>query len=164
MPEHPFDLTGKVALVTGASRGLGRQFALALARAGAEVAVTSRTRDALASTCQEIEALGRRAVPVALEVRDYDSIQRAVSEAHEAFGRLDILVNNAGCNVRKPAVEVTWDDWNTVLDTTLRGTFFVAQAVARTMIPRRRPHHQHRLGDFGLRVCQPRPYCASLWG
>jgi NAD(P)-dependent dehydrogenase (short-subunit alcohol dehydrogenase family) len=74
--------------------------------------------------------------PVALDVRDYDSIQTAVADAIRHFGRIDILLNNAGCNRRKPAVEVTWDDWNTVLDTNLRGTFFVAQAVARHMIPR----------------------------
>jgi NAD(P)-dependent dehydrogenase (short-subunit alcohol dehydrogenase family) len=165
MPGDPFDLTGKVALVTGASRGLGRQFALALARAGAEVAITSRTRDALADTGREIEVLGRRAVPVELEVRDYHSIQRAVSEAHDAFGRLDILVNNAGCNVRKPAVEVTWDDWNTVLDTNLRGTFFVAQAVARTMIPRR----AGRIINIGsvtsvFGYASLAPYCASRGG
>jgi NAD(P)-dependent dehydrogenase (short-subunit alcohol dehydrogenase family) len=165
MPGNPFDLTGKVALVTGASRGLGRQFALALARAGAEVAVTSRTRDALAGTGREVEALGRRAVPVELEVRDHDSIQRAVQEAHDAFGRLDILVNNAGCNVRKPAVEVTWDDWNTVLDTNLRGTFFVAQAAARTMIPRR----AGRIINIGsvtsvFGYANLGPYCASRGG
>jgi len=78
-----------------------------------------------------------RAVPIALEVRDEQSIQRMVRDAHDAFGRIDILVNNAGCNVRKPAADVTWDDWNLVLDTNLRGPFFVAQAVARHMIPRR---------------------------
>jgi gluconate 5-dehydrogenase len=73
---------------------------------------------------------------VALDVRDYDSIQNAVAEAIRHFGRIDVLLNNAGCNRRKPALEVTWDDWNTVLDTNLRGTFFVAQAVAKHMIPR----------------------------
>ncbi len=128
-----FDLTGKTALITGASRGLGRFFALALARAGADVAVTSRTLASLDGTRREIEALGRRCVPVPLDVRLQPSIEAAVSAAHQALGRIDILVNNAGCNVRKPALEVTWDDWNTVLDTNLRGPFFVAQAVARHM-------------------------------
>jgi gluconate 5-dehydrogenase len=84
-----------------------------------------------------VEALGRRAVPLELDVRDYGSIQRMVEAAVAAYGRIDILVNNAGCNVRRPALEVSWDDWNLVLDTNLRGTFFVAQAVARHMIPRR---------------------------
>jgi NAD(P)-dependent dehydrogenase (short-subunit alcohol dehydrogenase family) len=130
-------LHGKTAIVTGASRGLGLTFARALARAGADVAVTSRDASHLRDTCAEIEAMGRRAVPIALEVRDEQSIQRMVRDAHDAFGRIDILVNNAGCNVRKPAADVTWDDWNLVLDTNLRGPFFVAQAVARHMIPRR---------------------------
>jgi gluconate 5-dehydrogenase len=129
-----FDLTGKTALVTGASRGLGRFFALALARAGADVAVTSRTLDSLAAVRREIEALGRRCVPVALDVRTQSSIVDAVAAAHAQLGRIDILVNNAGCNIRKPALDVTWDDWNTILDTNLRGPFFVAQAVARQMI------------------------------
>jgi NAD(P)-dependent dehydrogenase (short-subunit alcohol dehydrogenase family) len=130
-------LHGKTAIVTGASRGLGLTFARALARAGADVAVTSRDASHLRDTCAEIEAMGRRAVPIALEVRDEQSIQRMVRDAYDAFGRIDILVNNAGCNVRKPAADVTWDDWNLVLDTNLRGPFFVAQAVARHMIPRR---------------------------
>jgi NAD(P)-dependent dehydrogenase (short-subunit alcohol dehydrogenase family) len=128
-----FDLTGKTALVTGASRGLGRFFALALARAGADVAVTSRTLASLEETRAAIEALGRRCVPLTLDVRNQPSIEAAVTAAHAAFGRIDILVNNAGCNIRKPALEVTWDDWNTILDTNLRGPFFVAQAVARHM-------------------------------
>lgn len=128
-----FDLAGKTALVTGASRGLGRSFALTLARAGADVAITSRTLASLEDTRRAIEVLGRRCVPVALDVRDQISIAEAVTATHSAFGRIDILVNNAGCNIRKPALEVTWDDWNTILDTNLRGPFFVAQAVARHM-------------------------------
>jgi gluconate 5-dehydrogenase len=89
----------------------------------------------------------------------------AVAEAHEAFGGLYVLVNNAGCNVRKPAVEITWDDWNTVLETNLRGTFFVAQAVARTMIPRRRG----RIINIGsvtsvFGYASLGPYCASRGG
>jgi NAD(P)-dependent dehydrogenase (short-subunit alcohol dehydrogenase family) len=131
-----FDLSGKVAIVTGASRGLGQTFGRALARAGADLAVTSRTLESLKPFCDEIAALGRRVVPLALDLREEASINSAVAAAHDAFGKIDVLVNNAGCNIRKPAVEVTWDDWNTILDTNLRGTFFVAQAVARHMIPR----------------------------
>jgi gluconate 5-dehydrogenase len=130
-------LHGKKALVTGASRGLGRTFANALAGAGADVAVTSRDVGGLKDTCAEIEAIGRRAIPIALDVRDQASITRAVDGAHHALGAVDILVNNAGCNVRKPALDITWDDWNVVLDTNLRGTFFVAQAAARHMVSRR---------------------------
>lgn len=135
-PMASFDLSGRIALVTGASRGLGRGFALTLARAGADVAVTSRTRASLAEVVAEIEALGRRSFPVELDVRDPDSIRSAVTAAEAHFGRLDILVNNAGCNVRKPALDVAWEDWNLVVETNLRGPFFVAQAVARGMVAR----------------------------
>src|SRR5688572_11640688 len=133
---HPFDLTGKTALVTGASRGLGKGFALALAKAGANVVVTSRTLSSLDATVAEIEALGRKAWPVVLDVRDKESIDAAAEAAWVAAGKIDILVNNAGCNVRKPALEVTWEDWNLILDTNLRGVFFMAQAVARRMVER----------------------------
>lgn len=129
-----FDLTGKVALVTGASRGLGKTFALALARAGADVAITSRTLASLTETQHAVEALGRRCYGVALDVRSQESIAEGVLLVQAHFGRIDILVNNAGCNIRKPALDVTWEDWNTILDTNLRGPFFVAQAVARHMV------------------------------
>ncbi len=132
-----FDLTGQVAIVTGASRGLGQYFARALARAGADLVLTSRTRQSLAAFHAEIEALGRRAAALELDVRSQQSIERMAAEAEAAFGQIHILVNNAGCNIRKPALDVTWDDWNTILDTNLRGSFFVAQAVARRMIPHR---------------------------
>ncbi len=137
MNKNPFDLTGKVALVTGTSRGLGQYFGRALAQAGADLVITSRAPDTLGPFQREIAALGRQALPLELDVRDYDSIQRMVAGAVARYGRVDILVNNAGCNVRKPALEVTWDDWNLILDTNLRGAFFVAQAVARHMIPRK---------------------------
>ena len=130
-----FDLTGRTALVTGASRGLGRQMAFALARAGADLVITARSVESLAGTVQEIEVLGRRALPLPLDLRSEASI-RATAEAAAAAFPLDILVNNAGCNIRKPALEVTWDDWNTVLDTNLRGTFFMTQAVAGGMVAR----------------------------
>ncbi|HXJ38419.1 MAG TPA: glucose 1-dehydrogenase [Bryobacteraceae bacterium] len=136
-PHNFFDLTGKVAMVTGSSRGLGQYMGRALARAGADLVITSRTLADLEPFQAEVEALGRKAFPVALDVRDYDSIQTAVTAAIGHYGKIDILVNNAGLNVRKPAVDITWDDWNLVLETNLRGEFFMAQAVARdTMIPR----------------------------
>ncbi len=131
-----FDLSGQVALVTGTSRGLGQYFARALARAGADLILTSRDRATLAPFSAEIAALGRRSHAVSLDVQDQNSIARAVAEAESAFGRIDILVNNAGMNIRKPALDVTWEDWNRILDTNLRGSFFVAQAVARGMIAR----------------------------
>jgi NAD(P)-dependent dehydrogenase (short-subunit alcohol dehydrogenase family) len=136
-PQHGlFDLTGRVAIVTGTSRGLGQVFATALARAGADLVLTSRKRDSLAKFEQQIKSLGRSSISFDLDVRDHDSIERMVAAADQAFGHLDILVNNAGCNIRKPALAVTWDDWNQILDTNLRGSFFVAQAVARRMIQR----------------------------
>jgi NAD(P)-dependent dehydrogenase (short-subunit alcohol dehydrogenase family) len=132
-----FDLTGRTACVTGASRGLGLQMARALARAGADLVVTARSLESLAEPCRELRDLGRSVTPVALDLRDEASI-RAAAAAAVAAGPIDVLVNNAGCNVRRPALEVTWDDWNTVLDTNLRGTFFMAQAIARHMLPRGR--------------------------
>jgi NAD(P)-dependent dehydrogenase (short-subunit alcohol dehydrogenase family) len=134
-----FDLSGQVALVTGASRGLGQHFARALARAGADLILTSRKAVDLAPFVAEIESLGRRAHPYALDLRDQASIQSMAEHVYATFPQIHILVNNAGCNVRKPALDVTWDDWNLVLDTNLRGTFFVAQAMARGMV-------QHRYG------------------
>jgi NAD(P)-dependent dehydrogenase (short-subunit alcohol dehydrogenase family) len=132
-----FDLSGRVALVTGTSRGLGQYMARALAKAGADLVLTSRDVNRLAPFDAEIKSLGRRAYSVELDVRSQESIEKMAAAAEAAFGRLDILVNNAGCNVRKPALDVTWDDWNLILDTNLRGSFFVAQAVARGMIARR---------------------------
>ncbi|MBI1387049.1 MAG: glucose 1-dehydrogenase [bacterium] len=160
-----FDLTGKIALVTGTSRGLGQYFGRALARAGADLIITSRTLDSLREFKAEIEALGRKAFPLELDVTDYDSIQRMTESALAEFGRIDILVNNAGCNRRKPAMDVTWDDWNTVLDTNLRGTFFVAQAVARGMIEQR----YGRVINIGSVTSVAGyaglgPYCASRGG
>ena len=132
-----FDLSSRVAMVTGTSRGLGQYMARALAKAGADLVLTSRDRNRLLPFETEIKALGRRALSLELDVRQRESIERTIATAEEAFGRVDILVNNAGSNVRKPALEVTWEDWNLVLDTNLRGSFFVSQAVARGMIARR---------------------------
>lgn len=129
-----FDLSGQVAIVTGTSRGLGQYLARALAKAGADLVITSRKRETLTPFKAEIEALGRRAVALDLDVRDEMSIKRMAAEAESAYGQIHILVNNAGCNIRKPALEVTWEDWNQILETNLRGAFFVAQAVARGMI------------------------------
>src|SRR5215469_3948452 len=131
-----FDLTGRVAVVTGTSRGLGQYFARALAKAGADLVLTSRKCADLAEFEKEIQSFGRRTAALELDVRYYHSIQKMVEDAEAVFGHLDILVNNAGINVRKPALEVTWEEWNLILDTNLRGSFFVAQAVAPGMISR----------------------------
>jgi NAD(P)-dependent dehydrogenase (short-subunit alcohol dehydrogenase family) len=165
MTSNPFDLSGKVAIVTGTSRGLGQYMGRALARAGADLVITARKRESLGQFQKEVESLGRRAVPLELDVRDHGSIQRMAEQAVAAYGKIDILVNNAGCNVRKPALDVSWDDWNLILDTNLRGTFFIAQAIARTMIPRR----YGRIINIGSVTCVAgyaglAPYCASRGG
>ena len=165
MGDNIFDLSGKVAIVTGASRGLGQYFGRALARAGADLVITARKLDSLDPFRNEIEGMGRRAVPLELDVRNYESIQKMAAAAEAAYGKIDILINNAGCNVRKPALEVGWDDWNLVLDTNLRGTFFVAQAVARRMVPRR----YGRIVNIGsvtavFGYAGLAPYCASRGG
>ena len=133
-----FDLSGRTAVVTGGSRGLGQYFGRALARAGADLVITARDAAKCAELKAEAESLGRRVVALSLDVRDQSSIEGFADAAMDAVGRVDILVNNAGCNVRKPSVDVTWEDWNLILDTNLRGTFFVSQALAtRSMIPNR---------------------------
>ena len=137
MVKNFFDLSGRVALVTGASRGLGQYFGRALALAGADLIITARNKEDTAAFAKEIQALGRKVVGLALDVRDEASIRQMADDAQAAFGRIDILVNNAGCNVRKPMMEVSWDDYNKVLETNLRGTFFVSQAVIRHMLPRK---------------------------
>jgi gluconate 5-dehydrogenase len=131
-----FDLGGRIALVTGASRGLGYVMALALARAGADVAATSRDPGTLDPLGEELCRLGRRSLALELDVRDEESIRSAVAAAVDHYGHVDVLLANAGCNVRKPALELTWDEWNLVLDTNLRGTFFTIQAVAPGMVDR----------------------------
>ena len=137
MSDGLFDLSGRVAIVTGTSRGLGQYLARALAKAGADLVLTSRERARLLTFEAEMRGLGRRTISLELDVRNLDSIERMAAAAEKEFGHLDILVNNAGCNVRKPALDVSWEDWNLILDTNLRGSFFVAQALARRMIPRR---------------------------
>ena len=145
MNEALFDLSDQTAIVTGASRGLGQVFARALAHAGADLVLTSRKREDLSSFVAEIETLGRKATALELDVRDQASIERMASEAESACGQIHILVNNAGCNVRKPALDVTWDDWNLILETNLRGSFFVAQQIARRMVA----HQYGRIINIG---------------
>ena len=165
MSENIFDLTGKVAVVTGSGRGLGLYCARALARAGADIAVTSRKPETLDPVVKELESTGRNVLPVGLDVGEYDSIQAMAGKVVEHFGRIDIFVNNAGCNIRKPSEEVTWDDWNRVVDTNLRGPFFCAQAAARNMIPRK----WGRIINIGsvtsvFGYAGIAPYCASKGG
>ena len=165
MKNTQFDLTGKTAIITGASRGLGQYFGRALAGSGADLVITSRDKSSLSDFKAEIENMGRGALPLELDVREEPSIRNMVEAAHEHYGKIDILINNAGLNIRKPAVDVTWDDWNTILDTNLRGAFFVAQAVAKKMIPR----GYGRIVNIGsvtsvFGYAGITPYCASRGG
>ncbi|MEX0321729.1 MAG: SDR family NAD(P)-dependent oxidoreductase [Puniceicoccaceae bacterium] len=145
MNKDLFSLNGRTALVTGASRGLGKGFANTLARAGADLVITARKLESLEATVEEVEKLGSRCFPVVMDVSEHESIRDAVQRMGQECGAIDILVNNAGCNIRKPAMEVTWDDWNQILDTNLRGSFFVAQEIARSMIDR----HYGRIINIG---------------
>jgi NAD(P)-dependent dehydrogenase (short-subunit alcohol dehydrogenase family) len=139
MNEFPqFDLNGQVALVTGAARGLGRAISLALANAGADVALGLRDRNTGSGLAREIEALGRRALPLQMDMAHLDQISRAVDEAVKHFGKLDILVNNAGVAPGNRAEDFTEEDFDYTLAVNVKGTFFASQAAGRVMIRQKR--------------------------
>lgn len=129
-----FNLNGDVALVTGAARGLGRAISLALANAGADIALGLRDVNTGADVAQEIETLGRRAIRLQMDVAHKDQIFRAVDQAVQHFGKLDILVNNAGVAPENPAENVREEDFDLTLAVNLKGTFFASQAAGRVMI------------------------------
>ena len=129
-----FDLTNRVALVTGGGRGIGRGIALALAHAGADVVLAARSRDQLDATAEEIEGLGRRALAIPTNVADLDELAALFDKTDQEFGRLDILVNNAGIGLRTPVLEVTPEEWDRVLNTNLRSLFFASQYGLRLMV------------------------------
>ncbi|WP_338566936.1 glucose 1-dehydrogenase [Microbacterium paraoxydans] len=132
-----FALTGKTALVTGATRGLGREFARALAEAGADVVVHGRDEAAAQEAAAEIEAVGRRAWVVLGDLTERSSVDRIAAEAIEAVGgRLDILINNAGACIHRPALEVTDDEWAHVIDTNLTALWRLSQTVGAHMVAR----------------------------
>jgi 2-dehydro-3-deoxy-D-gluconate 5-dehydrogenase len=129
-----FKLDGKVALVTGASSGLGQAVAIALAEAGADVSVHARSEEKGAETSRAIEATGRRAAVVVGEMADKDAPSRMVAETVDKFGRIDILINNAGTIRRSPAVDYSEDDWSTVIEVNLSSVFRLSQAAGRHMV------------------------------
>ena len=130
-----FSLEGKVALVTGASSGLGVAFARGLAEAGADVAVAARRADRLEETRAEVEGLGRRALAVSCDVAEPEDCTRAVEETVEALGGVDVLVNNAGIGTAVPASRESPEEFRRVIDVNLNGSFWMAQACARVMQP-----------------------------
>nr|WP_292769720.1 glucose 1-dehydrogenase [Mesorhizobium sp.] len=129
-----FDLTGKVVLVTGASRGLGRAAALACAGAGADLVVGVRKAADGEELVAEIEKRGRRALAVGMDLSDLSTVRSAVSAAHDRFGRIDVLVNNVGIGPMNLAVDVTEEDFDYTVDINLKGTFFTTQTVGKLMI------------------------------
>ncbi|MBA2265008.1 MAG: 3-oxoacyl-ACP reductase FabG [Chloroflexi bacterium] len=135
--EHPdFSLAGQVAIVSGASRGIGHDLVLALAHAGATVAAGARSVDDVAVLVAEVEAAGGRALALELDVTDGDSVAQGAQRVLDAEGRIDILVNNAGLGGNHDALDVTEADWDEMMDVNLKGLFFLTQAVARSMVER----------------------------
>ena len=161
-----FDLTGQRAIVTGASRGLGHHFAFTLARAGAEVALAARGIDRLEEAVKEIEGFGGCAVAIQVDVTDGKSVEMCVETAEKTLGAIDILVNNAGIAVTKPLLEHAEEDWDSVLDTNLKGVWLMAQEVARRMVHCGRGgsiiNIASVLGERG--ISQLPGYCASKGG
>ncbi|MDP9425279.1 MAG: 3-oxoacyl-ACP reductase FabG [Actinomycetota bacterium] len=129
-----FDLDGRVALVTGASRGIGHDLVLALAHAGARVVPTARRVEDLDALVAKVEEEGGEALSLGLDVRDLDSIEGAFDRAVEGFGSVDILVNKAGLGTNHDAVDITGEDWDELMDVNLKGLFFACQAAGRRMI------------------------------
>ncbi len=150
-----YDLTGKTALVTGATSGLGRRFALVLAKAGARVAITGRRIERLAGLQKEIEALGGTAFPAALDVTDVASIRACLDAVEQGLGPVDVLVNNAGMNVEALPAQVTPEGYDTMFDTNVRGAFFMAQAVGTRLMARKAPGRIVNIASIGAHKVLP---------
>ncbi|MGD8883737.1 MAG: glucose 1-dehydrogenase [Desulfobacterales bacterium] len=129
-----FGLKDRIAIVTGASQGIGRTLAMALAQAGADVALVSRTRSALEDVAKDIETLGRKALVIPADLQEVSQIRELVAQAHATFGKIDILINNAAWTATVEALEATEEEWDQTLDTSLKAVFFACQAVAKIMI------------------------------
>ena len=133
MHTDPFDLTGKIALITGGSRGLGLQMVRAFAAHGADIIIVSRKLDACEAAADEVRALGRRALAISAHVGKWDEIDRMVETAYAAFGRIDILVNNAGMSPRVASHEVTEALFDSVLNLNFKGPFRLGSQIAKRM-------------------------------
>jgi NAD(P)-dependent dehydrogenase (short-subunit alcohol dehydrogenase family) len=163
MNEFPnFSLAGQVALVTGAARGLGRAIALAFAHAGADVALGLRDASTGSDLAREIEAQGRKALRLQMDVTDLVQISRATQDAADRFGKLDILVNNAGNGISGLALDVTEQDFDQTLALNLKSTFFASQAAAKIMMRQKNGHIINMSSQAGF-VALPTEsvYCAS---
>jgi len=147
-------LAGSVAVVTGASRGIGRAIALDLARAGADVVVGLRTADGNADVVGEIESLGRTALPLVLDVLDLGSCREQLDSIAAALGGVDILVNNAGGSIVGNALDVTEEDFATVWELNVRSTFFVSQYVTRRFFEERGDHRQRCVASRNRRAAR----------
>jgi NAD(P)-dependent dehydrogenase (short-subunit alcohol dehydrogenase family) len=161
-----FDLSGKVALVTGASSGLGVHFARTLASAGASVAIAARRADRLASLQAELHKAGNEAAAVELDVQSGKSVGAAFDAAENALGAIDIVVNNAGISIVKPALDMPEEDWDAVVDTNLRGAWLVTQTAGKRWVAAKRPGVIVNIASIlGLRtIGQVAPYNASKAG
>ena len=165
VPFPEFDLSDKVAIVTGAGRGMGYHFALALARYGADLVICSRTISELEKTKEEIEKLGRKALIQKVDVLRIPEIYSMVEEAIMAFGHIDILVNNAGINIPQWAVDVNEEAWDRVIDTNLKALFFCAQAVGKVMIQQKKGKIINISSQTGtVAIPQRAAYCSSKGG
>lgn len=165
MAYRGFDLSGKVAFVTGASRGIGRAIALGLAECGAHLFLCSRTHTDLQAVAREAQTLGTKAEVAAVDVRSVQSIEAGVAAALGTFGRIDILINNAGINKPLPALEVTEENLQEHVAVNLKGIFFCAQAVGRTMVARRAGKIINIGSTLGVVGGTPRSvYCVTKGG
>lgn len=160
-----FKLRNKVALVTGAGRNLGRAIALSLAEAGADVALTARSMPEIEKTAEEIRKQGRKASAIVMDVTDFSQVERTVQKIISEFGRIDILVNNAATRSHKPLIEMSAEEWRSVIDTNLTGAFLCCKAVGPVMIRQgggRVINISSRAGSRGR--ANITAYCASKGG
>ena len=165
MPANPFDLSGKIALVTGAYRGLGFAIAQGLAQAGATVVLNGRRPDELAAAAKTLTDAGHRASTSVFDVTDGDAVRHAVAAIEALHGRLDILVNNAGIQRRNPLVDFTQQDWDDIIATNLTAPYLVSQAALRGMIARRSGKIIH-IASLMSELARPTvvPYTAAKGG
>ena len=150
-------LDNRAAIVTGSGRGLGKEMALALAEAGADIVVTSRTQKEIDAVASDIQALGRRAIAIPMDVTKQDDVNRMVEQAMDEFGKIDILVNNSGTLFQKRFLDYTVDDWDMLINTNFRSMFFCTQAVGKHMIEQR---SGKIINMTSMNALKPRPKCS----